>query len=82
VEILIQPDGAVRCVYGEAIDLTALGDIRIVRASAVEPDETGRWWANLSAVGGPKLGPFSRRSEALLAEARWLSTHWLTMGPG
>jgi hypothetical protein len=77
VEILVQPDGAVRCVYGEAIDLGALGDVHIVRASTVEPDGAGQWWADLSAVGGPTLGPFARRSEALVAEAQWLSSHWL-----
>jgi hypothetical protein len=77
VEILVNPHGAIRCVYGEVIDLGALGDIRIVRASTVEPDESRRWWADLLPVGGPKLGPFSRRSEALVAEMQWLSTHWM-----
>ncbi len=64
--------GVVRCIYGEAIDLNALGSPAIARASHVEPDEEGRWWADMSPVGGPLLGPFERRSEALAAEVGWL----------
>ena len=37
----------------------------------------GGWRADLSPVGGPQLGPFRRRSEALRAEAAWLVEHWL-----
>jgi hypothetical protein len=29
-------------------------------------------------VGGPILGPFQKRSEALTAELAWLQQHWLT----
>jgi hypothetical protein len=77
MNIVIAPDGAVRCVYGEAIDLRALGHLALRRASFVEPDEQGRWHADLSPVAGPVLGPFGHRSEALTAEARWLDEHWL-----
>jgi hypothetical protein len=28
-------------------------------------------------VGGPVLGPFDRRSDALEAERDWLERHWL-----
>jgi hypothetical protein len=28
-------------------------------------------------VGGPRLGPFDRRTKALACEARWLIVHWL-----
>jgi hypothetical protein len=78
VELLIRPGGEVRCVYGEAIDLHALGQPHITRASLVEPDEQGRWWSNLSPVHGPRLGPFQLRTQALDAEQEWLSRHWLT----
>jgi hypothetical protein len=74
----IDPGGAVRCLYGEAIDLSALGAPAIRRASHVEPDPGGRWWADLSPVGGPRLGPFPARSAALAAEQSWLEAHWLT----
>jgi hypothetical protein len=77
MEILIAADGTARCVYGETLDLSLLGELRIRRASHVEPDAAGRWCADLSLVGGPRLGGFSRRSEALEAEAAWLAAHWL-----
>lgn len=44
--------GVVRCIYGEQIDLAALGIPAISRASHVEPDDEGRWLADLSPVGG------------------------------
>jgi hypothetical protein len=78
MQLLIDPEGAVRCIYGEAIDLAALGAVSIRRASHVEPDAAGRWWADLSPVVGPRLGPFARRTEALAAEQQWLEAHWLT----
>jgi hypothetical protein len=77
MQLLIDRQGQVRCIYGEAIDLAALGTVSIHRASFVEPDAQGNWSANLSPVGGPTLGPFSRRSEALEAELAWLQKHWL-----
>jgi hypothetical protein len=76
-EIVVAADGNIRCVYGEELDLAALGVVEIRRASAVEPDEHGRWVADLSPVGGPKLGPFPRRSDALRAEQAWLAANWL-----
>jgi hypothetical protein len=75
--LVIDPCGEVRCLYGEAIDLAALGSVSVRRASHVEPDAEGRWWAGLALVGGPRLGPFVRRSEALEAERAWLEEHWL-----
>ena len=62
----------------EELDLAALGSLTIQRASHVEPDATGLWWADLTPVQGPCLGPFARRSEALIAEVQWLEAHWLT----
>lgn len=77
MEVRIEPDGFVRCIYGEAIDLSSLGILSIRRASHVEPDGEGRWWADLAPVGGPVLGPFLARSTALQAETSWLETNWL-----
>lgn len=76
--LVIEPDGTVRGVYGEAIDLAALGPPRITRASQVEPDSRGRWMADLTPVAGPILGPFARRSDALDAEVAWLEENWLS----
>jgi hypothetical protein len=77
MELVVGPAGQVRSIYDEAIDLTALGPLQITRASHVEPGVDGRWWADLSPVDGPKLGPFNRRSEALKAEHDWLRMNWL-----
>jgi hypothetical protein len=75
--IIIGRDGSIRGIYGEAIDLAVFGQPRISRASHVEPNDQGRWLADLSPIGGPVLGPFDRRSEALEAEVAWLEEHWL-----
>jgi len=77
MQLLIASDGAVRCLYGERIDLAALGSLTIMRASRVEPDQQGCWLADLSPVGGPLLGPFALRSQALAAEQQWLEAHGL-----
>ena len=39
-----------------------------MRASHVEPNDQGRWFADLAPVNGPILGPYTRRTEALEAE--------------
>ena len=78
MQLIVTPDGAVRCIYGEAIDLHCLGRPAISRGSHVEPDRQGRWFADMSPVGGPRLGPFDRRSDALAAERHWLQANWLT----
>jgi hypothetical protein len=78
MQLIVDAQGVVRCVYAEAIDLTVLGPVSIRRASHVEPDAAGQWWADLAPVAGPRLGPFARRAEALTAEQRWLEVHWLT----
>jgi hypothetical protein len=76
-ELVVRTGGEVLCLYDEAIDLTSLGILRIARASHVEPDEHGKWWADLAPVNGPVLGPFTRRSDALEAERHWLQRNWL-----
>lgn len=77
MELCIETSGCARFVYSEALDLSSLGPPTIRRASSVEPDATGFWYADLGQVGGPVLGPFARRSDALHAEQRWLEVHWL-----
>lgn len=77
MRLIVDPLGRVRCIYDEALDLAALGRLAIARASFVEPDAHGRWTADLSPVGGPILGPFDRRVQALEAEVAWIERHWL-----
>ena len=80
MDLIIDSDGTIRCLYGEAIDLRLLGKAVVRRASHVEPDEQGRWWGDMSPVGGPRLGPFTRRSEAIEQERLWLDD-WLARAP-
>jgi hypothetical protein len=75
MEIVISPSGAARAIYGETIDLAALGSLSIRRASHVEPNDAGEWFADLAPVSGPRLGPFALRSQALAAELEWLESH-------
>jgi len=78
--LVIDRQGVVRCLYSESIDLTALGSLSIHRASHVEPDSQGQWWADLSPVAGPRLRPFPLRSQALAAEQEWLEVYRLGGG--
>jgi hypothetical protein len=77
MRLVVEPGGRVRCLYGEAVDLASLGVLSIRRASQVEPDGEGTWWADLTPLDGPRLGPFARRSLALAAEQAWLEQNWL-----
>jgi hypothetical protein len=72
MEVVVDAAGDVRCIYDEGIDLRELGLLKITRASHVEPDEDGNWLADMGPVGGPVMGPFGTRSEALAAERAWL----------
>jgi len=77
MDLVIDPAGQIRCVYGEAIELRLMGSLKIRRGSHVEPSVDGKWTADLAPVNGPVLGPFSSRSAALAAEYKWLREHWL-----
>ncbi len=72
MELVVDAGGDVRCVYGEELDLREIGKLQITRASHLEPDRDGFWWADMGPVDGPVLGPFTSRSEALGAERGWL----------
>jgi len=77
MKLVITATGQVRSIYDETIDLCKFGKPVISRGSHVEPTAEGKWTADLSPVGGPRLGPFDRRSQALNAEHEWLRNHWL-----
>ena len=79
MELFIAPDGSCQAIYDEMLELHPLGATHIRRASHVEPTQQGDWTADLSPVGGPTLGSFPTRSQALAAELAWLE-HWLQRG--
>ena len=74
MELVVDAGGSVRCIYDEELELRELGKLQITRASHVEPDAEGCWWADMGPVDGPMLGPFGSRSAALAAERQWLIT--------
>ena len=75
MELVVGVDGMARCIYDEAVELRDIGKLQITRASHVEPDAEGFWWADMGPVDGPVLGPYGSRSEALGAEREWLLTN-------
>ena len=81
----VRPTGKAQAIYVDAPELVelmqALGPTRIRRASSVEPTDDNRWTADMAASGGPILGPFDRRAQALAAEVSWLRQH-LKSPPG
>ena len=77
MELVISGVGEVRCIYSDTLSLSDLGKLSISRASHVEPDSVGQWIADLAPVGGPQLGPFARRADAITAEVNWLRKNWL-----
>ena len=79
MELVVSVDGVARCIYDEALDLREIGRLSITRASHVEPDRDGFWWADMGPVDGPVLGPYGSRSEALEAERGWLLASRLSM---
>ncbi len=80
--IFVRPDGTVEFLYEDDLRaLLDLGPATITRASHVEPTPEGRWTADLSPRGGPLLGPFTLRQEALDAERAWLEAQLLGARP-
>jgi hypothetical protein len=93
VKLSINCDGEILAVYSDdlvgLIDLGA-ANVTISRASNVEPDANGHWWATMAdkcehltlpcergilrADGTVQLGPFKLRSEALAAEVEYLES--------
>jgi len=73
MELVVGCDGGVKCIFDEVLDLREIGKLQLTRASHVEPDAEGNWWADMGPVDGPVLGPFRCRTEALGAEREWLA---------
>lgn len=76
--ITVDDKGRLQFIYHDDLaDLLKLGESETRRASHVEPTADGRWTADMSPVGGPVLGPFDLRGDALAAEVVWLQTNIL-----
>jgi len=73
---LVIKNGRIQAIAPDDLGfLEQLGPCTVRRVSHVEPCETEtgtQWTADLSPVGGPLLGPYRTRSEALAAELAWL----------
>jgi hypothetical protein len=77
VRIWVKRDGTVCALYSDdlASVLMEMGLPSIRRASHVEPKTVNgavEWYADMEPSGGPMLGPFSLRQQALAAEQDWL----------
>ena len=55
MQLIVNCEGAIRCLYDEAVDLSSLGSLTIQRGSHVEPDPTGRWLADLYELARQQL---------------------------
>jgi len=70
---LIEPGGLVRGLYTDEFDWQTLGSLRVLRAGAVEFDETMQGWVVTILETGERFGPFPRRGEAIEAEVSSLT---------
>ena len=76
--IVVDPDGKIRLIYTDDLKfLLNEGASEIRRVSHVEPDARGDWFADMGPVGGPILGPYPLRQQALDAEVAWLNANQL-----
>lgn len=72
MELVIAVDGVTWWIEDEALDLRERGTLQITRASHVERDAEGNWWADMWPSCGTMQRPFSSRPEALEAERSWM----------
>ncbi|MDP3767105.1 MAG: hypothetical protein Q8S13_03745 [Dehalococcoidia bacterium] len=83
MDLFIRPDGSIETIYSDDLQLALAetGTHNVKRASHVEPADGGGWTADMSPIrGGPVLGPFPTRADALAAEVDWLAAA-LEAGP-
>lgn len=79
--VFILPDGTIRFIYDDSLKwLSSESNIFLKRASHIEAnvnDNKVEWFADLSPVNGPLLGPFASREESIEAEKHWLHKYHL-----
>lgn len=76
LKIRIGTDGVISAVNNDRL-APLVGDVAAAvcmrRVSQVEwPAGAKGWVADLSPCGGPRLGPYTRRADAIAAELDWL----------
>lgn len=68
--------GVLSFIYADDLaPLLTAGPSTVRRVSHVEPSPFGGWAADMSPVGGPVLGPWPLRQQALDGEREWLREH-------
>jgi hypothetical protein len=75
MKITVEVDGRIKFIYDDSVAevMQEVGTLEVKRASHVEFDNSdGFWWADMSPVGGPRMGPFNLRHTALEVERVWL----------
>jgi len=78
MKINVRNNGTIQLIYTEDIDILSLGKVKsITRASHLDANGDNQWEADMLPSGGPVLGPFPRRSEALRAEEEWINNNIL-----
>ena len=78
----IDSNGVIQFVYDDELKpLIEAGEAEIRRASHVEPTNRGKWIADLSPVGGTRIGPCATRDEAIASEVAQLNSR-LERGEG
>lgn len=83
--LYIDNQGVIEGIYSDSLaSLLSHGHATITRASHVEPGVNDKgepcWYADMSPSGGPSLGPFTLRQEALDSEVEWLHIHRFNRG--
>ncbi len=74
--ISVDAEGSMEFIWSDELAcLRDLGECDIRRASHVEPTVDALWEADMSPSGGPVLGKFATRGEAIAAELEWLAQH-------
>ena len=72
LRLLLNSKGEIHFIYDDALaPLIEAGEAQVTRASNVEPNPDGQGWI-ADIKGGPRLGPFRLREEALKAEVSYL----------
>jgi hypothetical protein len=71
--LLVRPDGTCEGLYTEAIDLGAIGRMRVRRASTIEFDHAAQaWWVRLPRLGRLYCSP--SRETCLRWERQYFET--------